>query len=87
MAAPVVPTTLAIKVPKAKDRGVDERRAAQVAGHQNAAGDHVEREQQHDEAQIFAEHRVHEGGERGRRAVERGERRDRQRAQMKASLP
>ena len=31
-----------------------------VAGHENAAGDGVEREQQHDEAEIFGEHRVHE---------------------------
>ena len=62
-----------------EDRGVDERRAAQIAGHQNAAGDHVEREQQHDEAQIFAEHRVHEGGDRRRHAVERRQRRERQR--------
>ena len=31
-------------------------RAAQVAGDQNAAGHHIEREQQHDEAQIFGQH-------------------------------
>ena len=53
MAAPVVPTMLAISVPKAEDRGVGERRAAQLAGHQDAAGDDIEREQQHDEAEVF----------------------------------
>jgi hypothetical protein len=59
---------------EAEDRGVDQRRAAQVAGHQNPAGHHVEREQQHDEAQIFAEHRMREGGQRGRNVVERRDR-------------
>ena len=70
-----------------QDRGVDERRAAQVAGHQNAAGHDVEREQQHDEAQIFGEHRMHEGGERGRRPVSAASGASVSVAQTKASLP
>ena len=63
-----------------KHCGVDEGRAAQLARHQDAAGDHVEREQQQNEAQVFGEHRMHESGERGRRAVDRGERRQREHA-------
>ena len=68
IAAPVVPTMLAMRVPNARIAGIDQRRAADVAGDQDAAGDGVEREQQHDEAEIFGEHRVHEGRERGRHA-------------------
>ena len=79
MAAPVVPTTLAIMVPNARIAVFDEGRAAQIAGDQNAASDHVEREQQHDEAQILRQHRMHEGGECGRAAVEGSEWRERQR--------
>ena len=55
-----------------------QRRAAQGAGDQDAAGHHVEREQQHDEAHVFGEHRVHERGERGRRAERDGDRRERE---------
>ena len=62
MAAPVVPTMLAISVPKARIAVLVERRAAQLAGHQDAAGDDIEREQQHDEAEIFRQQRVHERG-------------------------
>ena len=67
-------------------RAFDEGRAAQVAGDQNTTGNNVEREQEHDEAQIFREHGVHEGGERGRRAVERCKRRQRQRAPDEGEL-
>ena len=49
-----------------QDGRVVPRRAADVAGDQDAAGDRVEREQQHDEAQIFAEHGMHEGREHRR---------------------
>ena len=58
-----------------EDRAVDEWRAAQVSRHQDAAGHHVEREQHHDEAQIFRQHHMHEGRDGGGRAVQRGERR------------
>ena len=68
-------------------RGVDQRRAAQVAGHQDAAGDHIEREQQHDEAQIFARAcACTKAASAVGRAVERGERRDRQRAPGEGEL-
>ena len=66
--------------------GVDEGRAAQLSRHQDAAGDHVEREQQHDEAQVFGEHGMHESGERGRRAVDRGKRRQREHAPGEGEL-
>ena len=69
-----------------QDRGVDEGRAAQVAGDENAAGDHVEREQQHDKAQILRQHRMHERGERGRRPVQGSERRERQHAPGEGEL-
>ena len=69
-----------------QDRGVDKGRAAQVAGHENAAGDHVERKQQHDKAQILRQHRMHERGERDRRPVEGSERRERQHAPGKGEL-
>ena len=46
-----------------QNAGIDRRRAAQVAGHENAARDRVEREQEHDEAQIFRDDGVHEGFE------------------------
>src|SRR5262249_34141273 len=32
--------------------GIGERRSAQIAGQKNSAGDHIKREQEHDEAQI-----------------------------------
>ena len=64
MAAPVVPTTLAMPVPNASIAVLTERRAAQRSRHQDAARDHVERKEKHDEAQIFREHRVDESGER-----------------------
>ena len=32
----------------------------------DSAGDHVKREQQHDEAHVFAKHRMHERGNRDR---------------------
>ena len=58
MAAPVVPTMLAMTVPNARMGGIDRRRAAQAAGYQDAARHHVKRHQQDDEAQVFAEHFV-----------------------------
>ena len=67
MAAPVVPTMLAIAVPNARMPVLTSGPAAQGAGDQDAAGHDVKREQQHDEAHIFGEHGVHESGERGRR--------------------
>ena len=68
---------LAMAVPKARIATLVARRAAQIAGDQDAAGDDVEREQQHDEAQIFGERGVHEGGQAAVRAEAA---RDRQRA-------
>ena len=56
-----------------EDRAVDEWRAAQVSRHQDAAGHHVEREQHHDEAQIFrrASHARRPRWRRARRAARR----------------
>jgi hypothetical protein len=42
-----------------------------------AAGHRIEREQEHDEAQIIGERDVHEGAERGLRAEREGERQQR----------
>jgi hypothetical protein len=63
-----------------KQRRVDQRRAAQIAGDENAARRDVEREQQDDEGEIFGQGRVHEGGGSRRHAVERGECREGQHA-------
>ncbi len=66
MAAPVVPTMLAIRVPKASMAGVDAAACRlQIAGNKNAARHHIEREQQDDEAEIFREQRMDEGRGRG----------------------
>ena len=65
IAAPVVPTKLAIERAEREDGRVRPRRAAHRAGHQDAAGHGVEREQEHDEAHVFGEHRVHECRKRG----------------------
>ncbi len=69
-----------------ENRAVDEGCSAQVAGHQDAAGNHVERKQQHDEAQILGQHGVHEGCDGGRRTVQRRERRDRERRPCEGEL-
>ncbi len=69
-----------------EDRGVDERRAAQRSGDENSARDHVEREQQDDEAHVFADDRVRQRGERGRQVVERGNRHDGERAPHERDL-
>src|SRR5665647_2907647 len=61
-----------------QDAGIQERRAAQGAGNVDAAGHHVEREQQNDEAHIFRQHRVNQGGERGRCTEHDGDRRQRE---------
>jgi hypothetical protein len=61
-----------------ENAGVHQRAAAQGAGDQYAAGHHIEREQQDDEAHIFGEHGVHEGRERARCAEGDGERRQRE---------
>ena len=66
MAAPVVPTTLAMTVPSASSAVLVSGVPRKLPGHQDAARDRVEREQQHDEAEVFAEHGVHERRERGR---------------------
>ena len=46
--------------PESEDAHVDPRRAAKIAGHENAAGDDIEREQQDDEAEIFGDRGVNE---------------------------
>ena len=69
-----------------QDRGVDERRAAQASGDENSARDHVEREQQDDEAHVFAEQRMDERGKRRRQVVERRHRHDGQRAPGEGDL-
>ena len=61
-----------------QDAGIEQRRAAQGAGNQDAAGHHIKREQQDDEAHIFRQHGVHEGGERGGCAERDGDRRQRE---------
>jgi hypothetical protein len=58
-----------------------------IRRHQDAAGDHVEREQEHDEAQILDEHCVRESRGCGRRAVGGGERRQRKDAPGEGELP
>ena len=63
-----------------ENRRVHQRLAAQVAGHQDAAGHDIEREQEDDEAQIFGEQRVDQCRDRGRNVVERRHRGERQRA-------
>ena len=65
---------------------VDERRAAQLSRQQNAAGNHVERKQEHDEAQILTQQRVRESRRRRRRAVYRGKREKRKRAPGEGEL-
>src|SRR5580700_6014131 len=57
---------------------IDQRRAAHRAGDDDAAGDHVEREQDGDEAEIVAKQRVRQGGQRGIDAAQRRERGERQ---------
>ncbi len=52
-----------------KYRRVHQWGAGHVAGDQDAARHGVEREQQHDEAQILGQHRVHEGSECSVRAI------------------
>ncbi|GAA0005195.1 hypothetical protein BRDID11002_51980 [Bradyrhizobium diazoefficiens] len=47
-----------------EDAGIRRRRAPDVARDENAAGHDIEREQQHDEAEIFGEHGVDECGQR-----------------------
>ena len=60
IAAPVVPTTLASTAPRASIAVLIHGVPCEIAGDQDAAGDGVEREQQHDEAHVFGEQRVHE---------------------------
>jgi len=79
MAAPVVPTTLAITVPSARMPAFARRRL-DVARHENAPRYDIEREQQHDEAEIFGEHGVNERRQRRRapgKDDQRGERQQR----------
>ena len=53
IAAPVVPTRLAMAAPKARMPVLVAGVPRRVAGDQNAAGDDIERKQQDDEAEIF----------------------------------
>ena len=87
MAAPVVPTRLAIAAPKARMPALVHGVPRKVAGDENAAGDDIEREQQHDEAEIFGEHGVHEGGHRRRRAEQAASGSSVSTAQPQAILP
>jgi len=48
-----------------ENRGIGDRRSEQIAGQKDPAGDNIKREQQHDEAQIFRQHGVHECARRG----------------------
>jgi hypothetical protein len=54
-----VPITLEQRAER-EDRGVQLRRAMQVAAHADAAGHRVQRGQQHDERDVLLEQRVHE---------------------------
>jgi len=47
-----------------EDAGIGRRRGPDVAGNENAAGHDIEREQQHDEAEIFGEHGMDERRQR-----------------------
>ena len=58
---------------------IDQRRAAHRAGDHDAAGDHIEREQDGDEAEIVAKQRMRQGRQRGIDAAQRRERGERQR--------
>ena len=63
-----------------------QRRAPDVAADENATCDGVEGEQQHDEAQIFAQHRMHEGREHRLAAAKPRDRRQRQRGPGRGDL-
>ncbi len=78
IAAPVVPTTLAITVPKARIAVLTSGVPRSDADHQDAARDHVEREQNGDEAEIIAKQRMDQCGKCRVGAVERRHRRQRQ---------
>ena len=56
--APVVPMTEASIAPSRSSAGIDQRRAVDVAGNQDAARNREEREQQDDEGHVFGEQRV-----------------------------
>ena len=69
-----------------EDRGIVPGRAPDVAADENAACDGVEGEQQHDEAQIFAQHRMHEGREHRLAAGKPRDRRQRRRGPGRGDL-
>ncbi|MGY4340217.1 hypothetical protein ACVWW3_005123 [Bradyrhizobium sp. LM2.9] len=60
MAAPVVPTTSRHQRAEREDAGIRRRRRLDIARDENAPGHDIEREQQHDETEIFGEHGVDE---------------------------
>ena len=60
IAAPVVPVMQAMPVPMASSAVLSSRRAVQVALDQHAARDREQRQDQDDEGDELAEHRVHE---------------------------
>ena len=86
IAAPVVPTRLAIAVPNARTAGIGPGRSLDVAGHQNSAGHGVERKQEHDEAEIFIEHGMDKGHQHGRAAGKPEDRQQRQRGPCSGDL-
>ena len=55
MAAPVVPTKLAIPRTEGENADICAGRAAQIASYEDTASDDVKCDKQHDEAQIFSE--------------------------------
>ena len=71
---------------KREDGDVDQRRAAEISGDQDAAGDDIKGEQENDEAEEVRQHDVHERRRRARRAVDGGERRDSERAPDESEL-
>ena len=69
-----------------KYRGVNKRRAANRAGNQNAAGNHIERKQDGDESQIVGEQRMHQGPDRGVDTTQGRQRHKRQRGPDEGEL-
>jgi hypothetical protein len=72
--------------PEAEQRRIGKWGAAQIAGDEDSARHHVEREQQHNEAEIFRQHGMHESSDRNRPALQGGERRQRQPAPGESDL-
>ncbi|MNR01208.1 hypothetical protein D3C85_1170060 [compost metagenome] len=72
--------------PEREDAGVQPGRAVQVATQADTAGHHVERPQQHDERDVFAQQRVHRVGHGGVDTELHRERHQEQRAPGRSHL-